>query len=338
MKGLTYKSSGVDIEAAGIFKNKIKSLARSSFRPEVLRDIGGFGSFFKLPKAGYNNPVLVSSADGVGTKLKIANLAARHDTVGIDAVAMNVNDILCTGAEPLFFLDYIAYSKLGPEVLIDIVKGINKGCVDSGCSLIGGETAQMPAMYKKGDYDLAGFCVGVVEEDDIIDGSKIECGDVIIGLESSGLHSNGFSLVRKVFSQKELRRMSEELLKPTRIYVKPVLSLLRNTQYARRNTIHGIAHITGGAFYDKIARIIPDNLDARINKDSWVVPKIFRLIQNRGNIEDREMYRTFNMGVGMALIAQPEFAGAIKAGLTEFKLRSWIIGEIVKGDKQVEIV
>ncbi|OGX18643.1 MAG: phosphoribosylformylglycinamidine cyclo-ligase, partial [Omnitrophica WOR_2 bacterium RBG_13_44_8b] len=255
MKKLTYKKAGVDINKANLFKKRIKSVVRSSFGKEVLRDIGGFGSFFRFPKEKYKEPVLVASCDGVGTKLKIACLADKHDTVGIDAVAMNVNDILCVGAETLFFLDYIGYSKLEPHVLLEVVKGLNNGCLQAGCSLIGGETAQMPGMYKDGDYDVAGFCVGAVEKGSIIDGSKIEAGDVVIGLESNGVHSNGYSLVRKVFSQNELKRMSSELLKPTRIYVKPVVSLLRNTQYSTRNTIKGIAHITGGAFYDKIARI-----------------------------------------------------------------------------------
>ena len=234
MRGLTYKKAGVDIKKASLFKKSIKNLVRKSFSKEVLKDIGGFGSFFRFPKEKYKDPILVSSSDGVGTKLKIAVLANKHDTVGIDAVAMNVNDILCVAAEPLFFLDYIASGKLEPGVLVDVVKGINNGCIQAGCALIGGETAEMPGMYKPGDYDVAGFCVGVVERKNIIDGTKIEVGDTVIGLESNGVHSNGYSLVRKVFSQNELKRMSAELLKPTRIYVKPVLSLLRNTQYTIR--------------------------------------------------------------------------------------------------------
>ena len=338
MKSLTYKKSGVDIKKASLFKKEIKSLVRKSFRKEVLRDIGGFGSFFRFPKERYKDPVLVSSSDGVGTKLKIAILANKHDTVGIDAVAMNVNDILCVGAETLFFLDYIACGKLEPGVLFDVVKGINNGCIQAGYSLIGGETAQMPGMYNEGDYDVAGFCVGVVERKKIIDGSRIAAGDVVIGLESNGLHSNGFSLVRKVLSQNELKRMSNELLKPTRIYVKPVLSLLRVTSYELRVTIKGIAHITGGAFYDKIARILPAKVNVRIDKNSWVVPGIFRLIQDKGNIPDKEMYHTFNMGVGMVLIAEPKSARKIISRLSKFNLKSWVIGEIVKGKKQVEIV
>lgn len=337
MKKLTYKKSGVDIQGAAIFKNSIKSLVRGSFRPEVLKDIGGFGSFFKFPKDKHKDPVLVSSADGVGTKLKLAYLINKHDTVGIDAVAMNVNDILCSGAEPLFFLDYIAFSNVTKEVLSEVVKGLSQGCKQAGCSLIGGETAQMPGFYKNGEYDLAGFCVGAVEKGKIIDGSRIEAGDKVIGIESNGLHSNGFSLVRKVLSQNELKRNADELLKPTRIYVKPVLSLLNAIRYPL-NAIRGIAHITGGAFYDKIARILPDNINARINKSSWIVPKIFRLIQNKGNIEDKEMYHAFNMGIGMVLIIRPESEAEIIARLAKFKLKSWVIGEVIKGKKEVEII
>ncbi|MDD5561026.1 MAG: phosphoribosylformylglycinamidine cyclo-ligase [Candidatus Omnitrophica bacterium] len=331
---MTYKKSGVDIAGANVFKNKIKSLVRRSFRKEVLTDIGGFGSFFKLHKNQYKDPVLVSSSDGVGTKLVIAKLVNKHDTVGIDAVAMNVNDILCTGAQPLFFLDYVAFSKVKEDVLIDVVSGINKGCIESGCSLIGGETAQMPGMYKDGEYDIAGFCVGVVERNKIINGKKIEVGDKIIGIASSGLHSNGYSLVRKVFNPAELKRMGAELLKPTRIYVKPVLEILR--QYAE--SVHGVAHITGGAFYDKISRVLPKNINARIEKNSWMPPEIFRLIQRKGNIEDKEMYHTLNMGIGLILVVNAQEASAIIKKLSELKLRSWVIGQAVKGRRKVEVV
>ncbi|MBN2831296.1 MAG: phosphoribosylformylglycinamidine cyclo-ligase [Candidatus Omnitrophica bacterium] len=335
---MTYKKSGVDIAGASAFKSKIKGIVRKSFRKEVLTDIGGFGSFFKLDKGKYKNPVLASSSDGVGTKLKIAELVNKHDTVGIDAVAMNVNDILCTGAEPLFFLDYIAHSKVKENVLIDIVKGINQGCIEAGCSLIGGETAQMPGMYKGEEYDIAGFCVGIVEKKNIIDGSKIEPKDLVIGLESSGLHSNGYSLVRKVLSKKELKRMGKELLTPTRIYVRPVLSLLANWQTGKpANPITGIANITGGAFYDKIARILPSNVDVRIDKNSWIVPKIFRLIANKGNIEDKEMYHTLNMGIGMVVIARRQSANTIIAKLAGYGLKSRVIGEVIKGRKSVQI-
>lgn len=334
MKKITYKTSGVDIKSASAFKSKLKPLVRRSFRKEVLVDIGGFGSFFKFDKSKYRDPVLVSSSDGVGTKLVIAKLANKHDTVGIDAVAMNVNDILCTGAESLFFLDYIAFSKVKEEVLIDVVKGINDGCVQAGCSLIGGETAQMPGMYREGEYDIAGFCVGVVEREKIINGAKITAGDKVIGIASNGLHSNGYSLVRKVFGESELKRMSVELLKPTRIYVLPILELLG--QYGQ--SVHGIAHITGGAFYDKISRILPKNINVRIEKNSWRVPEIFRLIQSKGNIEEKEMYHTLNMGIGLVLMVKQDSASAIMKKLEQLKLKSWIIGKAIKGKKEVHIV
>ncbi len=339
MKKITYKKAGVDISSASVFKSKIKPLVRKSFRPEVLQDIGGFGSFFRLQKDKFKDPILVSSADGVGTKLKIAMLCNKHGTVGIDAVAMNVNDILCTGAEPLFFLDYIAFSKVGEKVLVDVVAGINKGCIEAGCSLIGGETAQMPGMYDDGEYDIAGFCVGVAERSRIIDGGSIKAGDVAVGLESSGLHSNGYSLVRKVLSPAEQKRMGKELLRPTRIYVKPILSLLKNFRTKElKNSIKGIAHITGGSFYDKIARILPDNVNVRIMKDSWTVPSLFRLIQNKRTIEDREMYHTLNMGIGMVLIVEPNLARSLIRELGALRIKAWVIGEVIKGDKRVEIV
>lgn len=335
MNKLTYKKSGVDINSMEVFKGKVKNLVKKTFRPEVLKGIGGFGSFFSFPAGKYKNPVLVSSSDGVGTKLKIALLADKHDTVGIDAAAMNVNDILCTGAEPLFFLDYIAFSKLKPDVLLDIVKGINEGCMRSNCSLIGGETAQMPGMYKEGEYDLAGFCVGAVEKNNIIDGSKIEAGNVVIGLESSGIHSNGYSLVRKVLSDKELKKLSKELLTPTRIYVKPIINLLYAKRYPLSAKINGISHITGGAFYDKIKRILPDNVNIVIKKNSWPVPNVFQFIQNKGGIEDKEMYHTFNMGVGMVLIVEAQAADKIISRLAESGLKSWIIGKALKGKREV---
>jgi len=338
VKRLTYKQAGVDITAANLFKGKIKGLVKKSQSAEVFKGIGGFGCMFAFPQKEYKNPVLVSSSDGVGTKLKIAVLANKHDTVGIDAVAMNVNDILCIGARTLFFLDYIAYSKLEEGILLDVVKGLNAGCIQADCALIGGETAQMPGMYNSGEYDLAGFCVGVVEKKKIIDGSKIKAGDIIIGLESNGLHSNGFSLVRKVFSERELKKYASELLRPTRIYVKPVLNLLYAKRYPLYAKIKGIAHITGGAFYDKIARILPDNVNVRINKNACRVPNIFKLIQLKGGIEDKEMYHTFNMGIGMVLIAEPKSAKSIISKLAEFRLKSWVIGEVIKGNKVVEIL
>jgi phosphoribosylformylglycinamidine cyclo-ligase len=334
---ITYKRSGVDIAGATEFKRKIKPLVRKSFRPEVLADIGGFGSFFRF--AGkYRDPVLVSSADGVGTKLTIARLAGKHDTVGIDCVAMNVNDILCTGAEPLFFLDYLAYSRVRTGVLTDVVAGITKGCVESSCSLIGGETAQMPGMYADGEYDLAGFCVGSIDRKDIIDGSRIRPTDVVIGLASNGIHSNGYSLVRKVFKEREQVAMAKELLKPTRIYVRPMLDILYRQGLAANKGITGIAHITGGAFYDKIERILPPDVRCFIRKGSWQVPGIFSLIQKRGAVDDREMYHTLNMGIGMVVIVRRGVAPAVRKAFEKRKIRSWIIGEAIKGPRGVEVV
>ncbi|MCX5708501.1 MAG: phosphoribosylformylglycinamidine cyclo-ligase [Candidatus Omnitrophica bacterium] len=338
MKNITYKRSGVDIQSANLFKAKLQGLVKKSQGPQVLKGIGGFGSFFSLAKEKFRDPVLVASSDGVGTKLKIAALAGKHDTVGIDAVAMNVNDILCVGARTLFFLDYIAYSKLPEATLLDIVKGLNDGCLQAGCALIGGETAQMPDMYKPGEYDLAGFCVGIVEKKQILDGSKIESGNLVIGIESNGIHSNGYSLVRKVFSESEQKRMSKELLRPTRIYVKPVMALLEKFNRAGKQPIRGISHITGGAFYDKIVRILPKNVDARINKGSWPFQTIFKLIQNKGNIPDKEIYHTLNMGIGMVLIVEVSDAVEIQNELAKMKLKSWIIGACCKGKKQVQIV
>lgn len=336
MKQITYKKSGVDINEAGRFIKAIK--------PSV-PGIGGFGGLFKFAARKYKEPYLVSSTDGVGTKLKIAFLTGKHDTVGIDLVAMNVNDILCTGAKPLFFLDYIATGKIDKKVLVEVVKGIARGCVQADCSLVGGETAQMPGFYKPGEYDLAGFCVGVVERARLIDGSKISPGDRLVGIESDGLHSNGFSLVRKIFSEKELIKYADELLKPTRIYVRPILNLLRGTKDdarlpARQGrwTIKGIAHITGGAFYDKIPRIIPKGLGIRIEKKSWPVPEIFRLLQEKGKVPESDIYRSLNMGIGMVLIIDRNSANKIILHLAKQDLKSWIIGEVVKGNKRIELL
>jgi len=328
MKQVTYKKSGVDIDAANRFVEAIKPLTKG---------IGGFGGLFKFEARKYKETYLVSSTDGVGTKLKLAFLAGKHDTVGIDLVAMNVNDVLCSGAKPLFFLDYIATGKIEKKVLIDVVKGIAKGCCQAGCSLVGGETAEMPGFYKPGEYDLAGFCVGVVEKTKLIDGSKIKAGDYLVGIESNGLHSNGFSLVRKIFSEKELIKYSDELLKPTRIYVRPILSLLNAFPHPL-NAIKGIAHITGGAFYDKIPRIIPLGLGISIDKESWPVPEIFRLIQEKAKVPESDMYRTLNMGIGMVLLSGRNSVSAIILHLAKQGLKSWVIGEAARTKKKVEIV
>ncbi len=328
MRKITYKKSGVDIKEADRFVSAIKPLTKG---------IGGFGGMFKFDAKKYKDPYLVSSTDGVGTKLKIAFLIGKHDTIGIDLVGMNVNDILCSGAKPLFFLDYIATGKLDKKVLVDVVKGIAAGCRQAGCSLVGGETAEMPGFYKKGEYDLAGFCAGVVDKAKAIDGKKIKAGDALVGIASNGLHSNGFSMVRKVFSQKELKRYAKELLKPTCIYVKPILSLL-NTEHCALNPIKGIAHVTGGAFYDKVPRVIPKELGVRVYADAWPLPAIFKLIQKKGNVPRADMYRTFNMGIGMVLIVENSIANQIRSKLTRQGLKSWVIGEVTKGKKRVEIV
>lgn len=334
-KQITYKGAGVDIDKAEAFVRQIKRLVKSTYRPGCLGNIGSFGGFFELSKR-YKNPVLVSSSDGVGTKLKLAFLAGIHDSVGIDLVAMNVDDCVCCGAEPLFFLDYIATGKLAKKKLVEVMKGIVNGCRQANCALIGGETAEMPDFYQEGEYDLSGFCVAAAEKKQIINGSKIKLGDKVIGLASSGLHSNGFSLVRKLFSQKELKNRAREFLTPTRIYTKPILSLLRTTHYAIRTTIKGIAHITGGAFIDKIPRIIPQGLAVQVCRDSWPIPKLFQEIRARAGLQPREMFRTFNMGIGMVLVASPKNSERIIRFFRQrFALRAWVIGEIVRGKKEV---
>lgn len=331
-KALTYKQAGVDIKEANRFIKDIGKLVRSTYTKDVLTDLGGFGSCFSLRGKGYINPILVSSADGVGTKIKIAMLTDKHDTVGIDLVAMNVNDILALGARPLFFLDYIATASLNREKIGRIVRGIVKGCKEAGCALIGGETAEMPVIYKKGEYDLAGFCVGIVNKREIITGSAIKRGDILIGIESSGLHSNGFSLVHKVFSKKEIKNRAEELLTPTKIYVKPILDLRKKVN------IKGIAHITGGAFYEKLIRIFPRNCFVKIKKNSWPVPSIFSEIQQRGKVKETEMFRTFNMGIGMVVVVKKKDAQTVRNHLKRFKLKSWVIGEVVKGSGKIKFV
>ncbi|MBI5573441.1 MAG: phosphoribosylformylglycinamidine cyclo-ligase [Elusimicrobia bacterium] len=313
---MTYKKSGVDVDKANELVNWIKKISPK---------IGGFSGLFPIDKKRF----ISASCDGVGTKLKIAQILNKHDTIGIDLVAMNVNDIICCGAKPLFFLDYFACGKLDIKIAKDVIKGIKVGCEQAGCELLGGETAEMPGFYKPGEYDLAGFAVGIADKKNIIDGSKIKNGDLLVGLPSSGLHSNGFSLVRKVFSEKEIKKFGTELLKPTRIYVKDFYSLL-STPYS---LLTGVCHITGGGFYDNIVRVLPENGKAIIHKDSWLVPEIFRTIQQKGKISETEMYRTFNMGIGMILIVRSP-----KSKVQKILKDAVIIGEIVKGKKGVEIV
>jgi phosphoribosylformylglycinamidine cyclo-ligase len=331
MKKITYRSAGVDIDKANRLVTDYKRFAKLTKTKGMISDVGSFGGLFRPGFKNFKDPILVSSTDGVGTKLKIAFLADKHDTVGIDLVAMSANDILCSGAEGLFFLDYIATGKVKPGVLKDVVKGIAEGCREAGYALIGGETAEMPGMYRKGEYDLAGFGVGIVDKIDVIDGRTTKIGDIVLGLESSGLHSNGYSLVRKVFTKKELKKYAPELLKPTRLYCKPVLEVKKAV------SIKGIANITGGAFYDKIPRIIPKGMAIEIFRKSWWMPPIFSIIQKKGNIDYKEMYRTLNMGIGMVLVLDRKDIDVAKYILLRAGIKSHVIGRVVKGNREVVI-
>ena len=339
-KSDSYKAAGVDITAGYKAVELMKKHIAKTITSGVCSDVGGFGGLFELDLTGITKPVLVSGTDGVGTKLKLAFIMDKHDTVGIDCVAMCVNDIICAGAKPLFFLDYIACGKNVPERIADIVKGVSDGCVMSGAALIGGETAEMPGFYPVDEYDLAGYCTGVVDKDKIIDNKKTAVGDVIIALASSGVHSNGFSLVRKVFDVEnsdiktplaELngKSIGETLLTPTKIYVKSVLALLEQV------TVKGISHITGGGFYENIPRSIPDGLGAKIDINSVKILPIFNLIEKVGNISRRDMFNTFNMGVGMAITVAKEDADKALQILTENGEDAYIIGEIIKSDDKV---
>jgi len=344
MMTTTYRQAGVDIDQANLFVERIKPLVSGTARKEVMGRIGGFGGLFHLDLNRTPDPVLVSSTDGVGTKLKIAQMMNRHDTIGIDLVAMCVNDVIVQGAEPLFFLDYLATGKIGIETGIDIVRGIVRGCLDAGCALIGGETAEMPGFYPEGEYDLAGFCVGVVNSDRIIDGSGIGVGDTIIGMASSGLHSNGYSLARKVLLEKGKLSVHDkvigleksvglEMLEPTRIYVKPLLNLFKNFN------IKGLVHITGGGFYDNIPRIIPQACRAVINKGSWNILPVFNVIQEIGNVAEKEMFRVFNMGIGMMIIVAEKESRDVLERLEVLGEKAYQIGFIEKKeDKQEQVV
>ena len=336
-KPITYKDAGVDIDAGNQFVDMIKPLVKATSRPEVLTDIGGFGGLFSLNSSKYKRPTLVAATDGVGTKLKLAFMMEKHDTVGIDLVAMCVNDIIVQGAEPLFFLDYLATSKLSPEAAVEIVKGIAEGCKQAGCALLGGETAEMPGMYGGGEYDLAGFSVGVVDNDNIIDGSTITTGDQIIGIASNGLHSNGFSLARKIFLEEMKldlhdtpagldQPLGEALLTPTLIYVKSIQNLLKNFN------IKGIAHITGGGLLENLPRVLPQQCKAVIERNSWEKPAIFEMLREGGNIPEEEMYRTFNYGIGMTLIVPPNEVEDILGRLVGLGESAYLIGEIAPAD------
>ena len=335
----SYKAAGVDVTAGYESVELMKEHVAKTRIPGVLDTIGGFGGLFAPDTAGMKKPVLVSGTDGVGTKIKLAWLLDRHDTVGIDCVAMCVNDVICAGAKPLFFLDYIACGKNVPEKIAEIVKGISSGCVQAGCALIGGETAEHPGLMNEAEYDLAGFTVGLVDEEKILDKANAKAGDVILGLPSSGVHSNGFSLIRKVFDidncdlsayQEELGvPLGEALLAPTVIYVKPVLSLIEEVK------VHSLAHITGGGFYENLPRAFGNGLNARIRKGSWKIPPIFPLIQKTGNIPEHDMYNTFNMGVGMAAILDPKDADKAISILNAHGIEATVIGVLEEGDHSV---
>lgn len=328
MKKITYKDSGVDIAKADSFVRDIQAMVKSTRRPGVMDGSRAFGSLFDLGR-GYKHPVLVSSTDGVGTKLLVANHVGQHETVGIDLVAMNVNDVLCMGAKPLFFLDYVACGRINKKILVAVVKGITEGCRQAQCALIGGETAEMPGMYQGEDYDLAGFTVGVVEKDRIIDGSKIRPQDVIIALPSSGVHSNGYSLLRKIFTLPEQKKLARLIMEPTRIYVKNIVPLLNKFD------IHGMAHNTGGAFYEKLTKCLPAPYALRIVRGSWTFPEIFQRIMDKSMVAEKELYRTFNMGVGYIVIVKKADVGRVRNAILKTGLPSFVIGEVVarKQDK-----
>jgi phosphoribosylformylglycinamidine cyclo-ligase len=336
---MTYRDAGVDIDAGNEVVERIKPLVRRSLRPEVMGGLGGFGALFDLT-GKYREPVLVSGTDGVGTKLKLAQQLGRHDTIGIDLVAMCVNDVLVQGAEPLFFLDYFATGKLDVDTTVAVVGGIAEGCTQSGCALIGGETAEMPDMYPPGEYDLAGFCVAAVEKSELRDGTAVRDGDLLIGIASSGPHSNGYSLVRRIYDKAGRPAdldvggvpLADALMAPTRLYVKPVLELLRGAHGA---TIHAMAHITGGGIPGNLDRALPPSLDAVVDTHSWTVPTAFRVLEEAGGVAREEMLRAFNMGVGMIVIVSAGDADAVLAAASASGLRGWVAGEVVAGSGRV---
>lgn len=331
---LSYRDAGVDIDAGNQLVEKIRDSVASTRRPGVMGNIGGFGGLFELPTDRYKHPVLVSGTDGVGTKLKLAIELNKHDTIGIDLVAMCVNDILVLGAEPLFFLDYYATGKLDVEIAASVVSGIAEGCRQSGAALIGGETAEMPGIYRKGDYDLAGFCVGVAEKADIIDGSKVQAGDALIALASSGPHSNGYSLIRKILevskadlgqklgNNSDATTLGDALIAPTRIYVSSILDVLKKIP------LHALAHITGGGLLENIPRVLPENTQAVINKQSWQLPAVFEWLQQNGNVETSEMHRTFNCGIGMVIIVAADAAEKTVNAFNNAGETAWQLGHV----------
>lgn len=337
----SYKSAGVDVTAGYKGVQLMKKAVQATYTDAVISDIGGFGGLYAPQIKNMEEPILVSGTDGVGTKLKLAFLMDKHNTIGEDCVAMCANDVICTGASPMFFLDYIALGKNIPEKVATIVAGVAEGCKKANCSLIGGETAEMPGFYSENEYDLAGFCVGIVDKKKIIDSKTIEIGDKVIGLKSSGVHSNGFSLIRKIFNVNEKNineyidelemTLGEALLKPTKIYVKPILKLLKEVK------VKGISHITGGGFYENIPRMLKEGVSLKINKNSYKVPAIFKLIQTRGNIPERDMYNTFNMGIGMAVVVPANQAEKAINILNQAGEKAYEIGEIIEGHKEIII-
>ncbi len=342
MERMTYRDAGVDIDAGNESVSLIKDAVRATYRSEVMGDLGGFGGLFALNTKDYKEPVLVSGTDGVGTKLRLAFLLNKHDTIGQDAVAMCVNDILVQGAEPLFFLDYLAVGKLEPMQVAEVVTGVARACKESGCALIGGETAEMAGFYPIGEYDIAGFSVGVAERSKLITPARVKAGDVLLGLPSSGVHSNGYSLVRKiVFERKGFKgdeymeelgkTIGEELLTPTRLYPRICLPLIRKFD------IHGMVHITGGGFYENIPRALPEHMGAEVNGAAWTIPPVFRLLQEWGNVDWTEMYRTFNMGIGMVLIVSSDEADRITARLNAQNETVYHIGHVTEGAHEVVI-
>ena len=333
MSSLTYKDSGVDITKGNQLIEKIKPIAKATLRPGVLAGLGGFGAMFEIPIDRYKNPVLISGTDGVGTKLMVAEMLNKHNTIGIDLVAMCVNDLIVQGAEPLFFLDYYATGSLNEEVATSVISGIGEGCIQSGCALIGGETAEMPGMYKGEEYDLAGFCVGIVEKNQIIDGSKVSAGDQLIALGSSGPHSNGYSLIRKVLEKsKPNSSQLNSLIEPTKIYVKSILSLIQNLP------VHAISHITGGGLLENIPRVLPKHLAANLDQNSWELPQIFKWLQSEGNIDTMEMYRVLNCGVGMVVIVPKALSGEAIKILKSCGENAWLIGEVIDSEGEQVLI
>jgi phosphoribosylformylglycinamidine cyclo-ligase len=337
---LSYKDAGVDIDAGNALVDRIKGVVKQTRRPEVMGGLGGFGALCALPQK-YREPVLVSGTDGVGTKLRLAMDLKRHDTIGIDLVAMCVNDLVVQGAEPLFFLDYYATGKLDVDTAASVITGIAEGCKQSGCALVGGETAEMPGMYHGDDYDVAGFCVGVVEKSEIIDGSKVQDGDVLLALASSGPHSNGYSLVRKILEVSKAdplttdlagKPLADHLLEPTKIYVKSILKLIETVE------VHAICHLTGGGFWENIPRVLPDNTQAIINEASWVWPEVFNWLQQNGNVSSHEMYRTFNCGVGMLIALPANLVDQAISLLNDNGEKAWVIGSIKASDSAERVI